>query len=57
MGISSQNIKLFDTNLELTMSNLANGRVHLKFNNSAFVQKVFLLCVITLCEIYSYYLN
>ena len=32
--ISSENIKLFDTNLEPTMSNLANVRVILKFNNS-----------------------
>ena len=38
-GISSEKIKLFDTNLEPTMSNLANGRVTLKFNNSVLVQK------------------
>ena len=38
-GISSENIKSFDTNLEPTMSNLANGRVILKFNNSCLVEK------------------
>ena len=37
--ISSENIKPFDTNFEPTMSNLANGRVILKFNNSVLVQK------------------
>ena len=29
IGISSEKVKLFDTNLEPTMSNLANGRVNL----------------------------
>ena len=38
---SSEIIKPFDTNLEPTMSNLANGRVILKFNNSILVQKSF----------------
>ena len=38
-GISSEKIKPFDTNLESTMSNLANGGVTLKFNNSVLVQK------------------
>ena len=38
-GISSEKIKPFDTGLEPTMSNLANGRVNLKFNNSVLVQK------------------
>ena len=33
-GILSVNIKPFDTNLELTMSNLVNGRINFKFNNS-----------------------
>ena len=37
--ISSENIKPFDTNFEPTMSNLANGRVILKFNNSVLVRK------------------
>lgn len=32
-------IKPFDTNLELTMSNLAKGRIILKFNNSDLMQK------------------
>ena len=38
MGISSENIKLFDTNLEPIMYNLANGRVILKCSNSILVQ-------------------
>ena len=38
-GISSEKFKRFDTNLEPTMSNLANGRVTLKFNKSVLVQK------------------
>ena len=38
-GISSNEIKAFDTDLEQTMSNLANGFVILKFNNSVLVQK------------------
>ena len=37
--ISSEKNKLFGTNLEPTMSNLANGRVTLKYNNSVLVQK------------------
>ena len=40
-GISTGKTKQFDTNLELTMSNLANGRVILKFNKSVSVQKKF----------------
>ena len=40
-GISSGNFKTFDTNLERTMSNLANDRITLKLNNSALVQKKF----------------
>ena len=39
--ISSKNIKPFDINLEPTLSNLANGRVILKFNNSVLLQKDF----------------
>ena len=39
--ISSEKIKPFDTNLEQTMSNLANGRVILNFNNSVLVQERF----------------
>ena len=38
-GISSEIIKKIDTNLKLTMSNLANSRVILKFDNSVLVQK------------------
>ena len=30
-GISSEKVKSFDTGIEPTMSNLANGRVDLKF--------------------------
>ena len=40
-GISSEKIKPFDTGLESLMSNLANDRVNLKFNNSVLVQKSF----------------
>ena len=47
-GILSEKIKPFDTGLEPTMSNLPNGRVNLKFNYSALVQKVFLHCLVTL---------
>ena len=41
IGISSEKIKPFDTNLEPAMSNLANGGVILKFSNSVLVQKLF----------------
>ena len=44
--ISSEKIKFFDTSLQPTKSNLANGRVNLKFNNSVLVQKLF-------CSLYS----
>ena len=37
--ISSEKNKLFGTNIEPTMSNLANDRVTLKYNNSVLVQK------------------
>ena len=39
--ISSEKIKPFYTGLEPTMSNLANGRVNFKFNNSVLEQKTF----------------
>ena len=39
--ISSEKIKPFDTNLELSMYNLAIDKAILKFNNSALVQKIF----------------
>ena len=42
-GISYEITKPFDTNLKTTMSNLANGRVILKFNNSVLLQKKFSL--------------
>ena len=51
-GISSENIKLFDTNLEPIMSNLINGKVILKFNNPVLVQKIFLHYLVTLFQIY-----
>ena len=38
-GISSEKIKPFDTNLDPTMTNLAIGRVTLKFDNCVLVQK------------------
>ena len=38
-GVSTEKIKPFDTNLEPTMSNLANDTAILKFNNSVLVQK------------------
>ena len=47
-GISSEKIKPFYTNLEPTMSDLPNGRVNVKFNNSVLVQKNFLHCIVTL---------
>ena len=37
--ITSENIKSFDTDLEPTIFNLANGTVILKFNHSAILQK------------------
>ena len=39
--ISSEKIKPFYTGFEPTMSNLANGRVNFKFNNSVLEQKTF----------------
>ena len=39
--ISFEKIKPSDTGLEPTMSNLANGRVNVKFNSSVLVQKRF----------------
>ena len=38
-------IKPFDLNLQQTMSNLADSRVILKFNNSVLVQKKFFFIV------------
>ena len=40
-GISSEKFKPFDTGLESTMSNLANGRANLKFSISVLVQNSF----------------
>ena len=44
-GISSEKNKPFDSGLESTMSNLANGRVNLKFNNPILVGKTFFFVV------------
>ena len=41
---SLEKVKLFDINLEPTMSHLDNGRVTLKLNNSTIV----LYCIVTL---------
>ena len=38
-GISSEKTKQVNTDLEPTMSNLPNGKVSLKFNNSFLVQR------------------
>ena len=38
-GYPLKKIKLFDTNLAPIISNLANGRVSIKSNNSVLVQK------------------
>ena len=40
-GISSEKTRPFDTNLQPTMSYLANGTVNLKFNSSILVQRSF----------------
>ena len=45
-GILLKETKPFDTNLKPTMSNLANPRIILKFNNSVLVKKVFLNCIV-----------
>ena len=50
MGISSENIKLFDTNLEPIVYNIANGRVILKCNNSILVQNVCLFGAVKLVK-------
>ena len=50
-GISSETIKPFDTKLKPTMSNLANGKVNLKVNNSVLVKKN-LRCIAKAFEIY-----
>ena len=54
--IPSEKNKPFNTNLERTMSNLVNGRVISKFNNSVFVQKSSSSLdsnfVLNLCKVY-----
>ena len=63
-GISSEKIKPFDTGLAPTMSNLPNGRVNLKFNNSVLEQKSFsslysnfILNLYIVCELNMWPLN
>ena len=57
-GISPEKIKPFDTNLEMIMPDLDNGRVTLKFSNSVLVQKNvsalhsnFILNLYIVCEV------
>ena len=48
-GVSPEKIRQFDTNLEPIMSNLANGKVILKFNKSVLVKKKILFhCIVNL---------
>ena len=47
--ISSVKINPFDTILEPTITNLASGRVILKFNNSGLVQKSYIVCELINC--------
>ena len=47
-GMIFEKIKPFDTDLEMAISNLANGRINLKLNNSVLIQKNFLHCIVTL---------
>ena len=46
-GISSEKIEPFDTNLEPTMSNLANGRVNLKSTILFWCKKILCHCIAT----------
>ena len=43
----SEKVEPFDTNLRPNMSNLSNGKVILKFNNSVLLQKHFLPVIVT----------
>ena len=43
----SEKVELFDTNLRPNMSNLSNGKLILKFNNSVLLQKYFLPVIVT----------
>ena len=43
----SEKVEPFDTNLRPNMSNLSNGKVILKFNNSVLLQKYFLPVIVT----------
>ena len=51
--ITFEKVKPFYTNLEQTMSNLANCRVTLKFNNFVLVEKSYFHCLITSFQIYT----
>ena len=46
--VTSEKAKPVKTNLEPTMSNLANGKVSLKFNYSVLVQNVLLHSILIL---------
>ena len=46
-GVSPEKIKLFDANYTPTRTNLANGRVSLKFNYSFLMQKVLLHYIVS----------
>ena len=43
--MSSEKDEPFDNYLGTVMSNLAKGRVTLKFNNSVLIQKIFFHCI------------
>ena len=55
-GLSPQKIKPVDINLAPTISNLANGRVSLKFSNSVLVQKILPHYIVILFSIYTWFM-
>ena len=56
-GISSEKIKPFDSSLAPIMSDLANDRVSIKFNNIALVQIFLLLLYSNSFSIYTWFMN
>ena len=55
-GVSAKEIKPFDVSLATTLTDLANGRRSLKFNNSVLVQKKYpLLYSIFILNLYIVY--
>ena len=46
--MSSEKDEPFDSYLGTVMSNLAKGRVTLKFNNSVLIQKIFFIVLVAL---------